>query len=482
MSSGLFSIARSALLSQQAVLQTISQNIANAETPGYSRQEAVLEANVPVRMPYGNVGTGVHVATIGRKRDLLLDDSYRAAAGQSGDAGMRRDSLSQIEGIFGEPSDVGMSNALDQLWSSFSDLTTTPSSSSARAVVQQRGRQVSQLFNDYDTQLTQQRNSSIERLSNTVSQVNSLAAQVADLNGRIVTSESNGNTANDLRDQRDRALDSLSKFAGTRVINQNNGTVSVIIGNSTLVDGGNFRALKLQFETPNPMPAVTPSDVPVRITLGDSTDRLAPLGGELNALVSVVNTDIPGIRGRLDAMASSLAATVNAAHTSGFVFSGTTIPGVAAGNFFAPGTLTNPVRASTITLDAAIQADPSKIAASGDANAPTDNATAKALALLRIAPNTVTYTSSSGGTETGSFVGFFRNTVTTLGITVKGAEDNATVYKTLADQGDARRQSVSGVSTDEELTQMIRVQQSYIAATKLIKTADEMMQTLLQLI
>ena len=136
MSSGLFSIARSALLSHQAVLQTISQNIANAETPGYSRQEAVLEANVPVQMPYGVVGTGIHVVTIGRKRDLLLDDSYRTAAGQSGDAGMRRDSLSQIEGIFGEPSDVGMSNALDQLWSSFSDLTTTPSSSSARAVVQ----------------------------------------------------------------------------------------------------------------------------------------------------------------------------------------------------------------------------------------------------------------------------------------------------------------------------------------------------------
>ena len=75
MSTGLFSIARSALLTHQAVLQTISQNIANAETPGYSRQEAVLEANVPVRMPYGNVGTGVHIATIGRKRDLLLDDA-----------------------------------------------------------------------------------------------------------------------------------------------------------------------------------------------------------------------------------------------------------------------------------------------------------------------------------------------------------------------------------------------------------------------
>ena len=84
MSSGLFSIARGALMSHQAVLQTISQNIANAETPGYSRQEAVLVANTPVRMSYGNVGTGVHIETVIRKRDILLDETYRTAAGEAG--------------------------------------------------------------------------------------------------------------------------------------------------------------------------------------------------------------------------------------------------------------------------------------------------------------------------------------------------------------------------------------------------------------
>ena len=84
MSYGLFGIARSALLTHQTALQTISQNIANAETPGYSRQEAVLVANTPVRMPYGNVGTGVHVETIVRKRDLLLDETYHIGDGQDG--------------------------------------------------------------------------------------------------------------------------------------------------------------------------------------------------------------------------------------------------------------------------------------------------------------------------------------------------------------------------------------------------------------
>ena len=117
MSTSLLSIARTALLTHQTTLQTISQNIANAETPGYSRQEAVLVANVPTRMPYGNVGNGVQVATIIRKRDLLLDDSYRSANTLAGNAEMRRDLMGQLEGVFGEPSDAGMTSALDALWS-----------------------------------------------------------------------------------------------------------------------------------------------------------------------------------------------------------------------------------------------------------------------------------------------------------------------------------------------------------------------------
>jgi len=482
MSSSLLSIARTALLTHQTALQTISQNIANAETPGYSRQEAVLAANVPVRMPYGNVGTGVQVATIIRKRDLLLDDSFRSASTLAGNAEMRRDLMGQVESVFGEPSDAGMASALDAFWGSWSDLSASPSSLSARSVVQQRGRQVAQLFNAYDTQLTQQRDSTLERLQNTVSTINSIADQVAELNTRIVTSESNGNTNNDLRDLRDLKLDELSKIAGTRVIPQIDGTTSVLIGNSTLVQGGTARPLSLKLETPNPLPATPLTDVNVRIQLGTSPDRLAPLAGELKSMVDVLNVDIPEARSRLDAMAAQFAAAVNTVHRTGYTFTGNTVPGTAAGNFFAAGTVPNPVTAATITLDSAILSDPLRIAASGNPNGPTDNSVAQGLAGLRIVDNTVTWTSSTGATEAGSFLSFFRSMVTRIGIDTAAASDNATVYRSLADQADARRQSVSGVSTDEELVNMMRVQQSYQAATKMIKVADEMMQTLLSLV
>jgi flagellar hook-associated protein 1 FlgK len=482
MSFGLLSIARTALSSQQVALQTISQNIANAQTPGYSRQEAVMQANTPTSFPYGQVGTGVSVKTIQRKRDLLLDDAFRSATGQNGEAQMRADLTSQIEGIFGEPTDAGMSNALDQFWNSWSDLSASPNSLAARSVVQQRGRQLAQMFNDYDTALTQQRTSNLERITNSVDQVNSLASQIASLNAEIVVSEGSGQPNNDLRDLRDNKLDELSKMTGARVINQANGTVSVTIGNSTLIDGASATKLNVKYLTPNPMPATPVTDIPVAFTLGDSLDPVTNVGGQLAALQDVLNTDIPQMRGRLDAMASQLVTAVNTAHTAGFTFTGTTIPGTAAGNFFNAGTLLNPVRAATIQLDSVVANDPAKIAASGSANAPSDNTVAQNLAALRSTNNTVTWTDANGATESGSFVAFFRGAMTRLGGTVSEASDRASVTQALTDQAETRRQSVSGVNTDEELVNMMRVQQSYTAASKMIKVADEMLQTLLTLV
>ncbi len=482
MNTGLLSIARSALVAHQTALQTIAQNVANAETPGYSRQEAVLTANTPLRMPYGSVGTGVNVSTVVRKRDILLDESFRTANGQAGDAGMRRDLMQELEAVFGEPSDAGMANALDQFWNAWSDLSSQPSSLAARAVVQQRGRQLGQLFNGYDTQLTTLRSSTLERLGNTVERISALATQVADLNVRIVGAESSGNSANDLRDLRDLKLDELSKLAGARALPQPDGAVSVLIGNSTLVDGATAVPVSMELEIPDPLPATPLTDLPVRIRLGNPPDRLFPLAGELKAMATVINTEIPGVRNRLDAMASQLVSAVNTAHSGGFTFTGSAIPGVAAGNFFDPGTLAVPVSAATLKLHSTIIADPSRIAASGNANAPTDNTVAQALSALRTAENTVSFTTPTGATETGSFVGFFRGLVTRVGLQTASAADEATVATTLTDQADLRRQAVSGVSTDEELVKMLRAQQSFQAAAKMIKVAEEMLDTLVNLV
>lgn len=481
MPTGLFSIARTALLSHQQVLSTIGQNVANAETPGYSRQEAVLNANNPVRLSYGMVGTGVHVETVIRKRDVLLDEGYRQAAGKAGESELRHTSLSNIEDILGEPTDAGLTNALDQYWNSWSDLASTPGSQAARAVVQQRGTQVASLLNTYDAGLNQERSFNLDRLQSTVGDINQIAGQIADLNSRISQSESTGGQSGDLGDQRDVLLDKLATMAGTRVIPQTDHTVVVVIGNSTLVDGNTARPLKLDLVPPNPPLAAPSPDVPVRIRLGDSVDALTPFGGQLKGMVDVINKDIPELRKRLDTVASSIASTVNTAHRTGYVFSGNTLPGAAAGDFFDPGSVGNPVTAATIKLSAGVKADINNIAASGDPQAQLDNAVANKMTALRNDNTTISYNNGST-TETGSFLSFFRSTATRLGVEVNTAADDNSVATLLSEQADARRQSVSGVNTDEELIHMLRVQQAYTAATKLIKSADEMLQSLLSLV
>ena len=479
--SGLLGIARSALLAHQTALQTVSNNIANAETPGYSRQEVQLTPSPSSRMSYGNVGTGVSITSIIRKRSALLDDGVRTASGNAGYTEMRRDLLQRVEEVFGEPSEGGLGNAMDQFWNAWSDLSASPNSTAARAVVQQRGRQVTQSFNDLDTALTQQRMAGLEQAQATVDQINALARQIAELNGRVASS-GGGQPANELLDQRDLKLDELSRIAGSRAVPQADGNITVLIGNSTLVDGNSNNPLTLYLEPISPPPAAPVTDVPVRVRLGDALTPLGQLAGELKAVTDTLNDTIPGLRTRLDAMAAQLATSVNSVHSGGYVFSGSTIPGTAAGNFFNAGTVANPVRAATLSLTTTVAQDATKIAASSNINGPTDNTVARNLASLRITENVVSYTTTSGSVEQGTFGGFFRSVLTRLGAETAAAADSADVATTLVSQAEARRQSVSGVNTDEELVTMLRVQQSYQAATKLVKTADEMLQTLLSMI
>ena len=150
----ILSVARSGLTAQQAAIETISHNIANAETEGYSRQRVTLSANVPQLFPYGNIGTGVGITNVERVRDALLDGSFRREAGSASFHGTSRDLLTAIEGVLGEPSPTGLAASMDAFWSAWSDLASDPTSSAARSVVQQRGSAVATMLNGFDQQLT----------------------------------------------------------------------------------------------------------------------------------------------------------------------------------------------------------------------------------------------------------------------------------------------------------------------------------------
>ncbi len=459
---GLLSVARSGLMASQAQIATASQNVTNAQTPGYSRQRVTLTPSFPERLPQGTFGTGVTVAGVVRMREEIIDSSYRRDAGSAGYSEERRDALQAVEAVLGEPSSSGLANGLDAFWSAWSDLSTNPESGAARSVVRQRGAEVATQLNLFGNQIEDARTVSRSRLLDLAGRVNGLSQQVADINAQIVAAEANGLQSPDLRDQRDLKVDELASLIGATAYPQPDGSVNVNIGGDSLVDGAYFKPVRVQARLNDPtqlgiaLGALPPGGAP--------TETMYQVGGQMAGSLEAYNTVYADAQRNLDAIASAIVTETNSRHRTGFV--GTTN----AGDFFDPARTT----ARTIRLDATIVADVNRIAASGIVGETGDNTVALSLARLRD-------TAVPVNGQTVSIGEGYRNVVAGIATRVNGANGAATAARTLASQTDARRDSVKGVSIDEEMVNLMKFQQSYAAAARLISVVDELSQTLINL-
>jgi flagellar hook-associated protein 1 FlgK len=456
-------MARTAMSAHQTALQVASQNISNATTEGYSRQRVELTTALPTVFPYGSVGTGVKIAGVTQARDTLLDAAFRQGSSGAFAADTTNTALSQIQSILGEPSDVGLSAALDAYWSAWSDLAADPTNSAAKSMVRETGNTVANTLNRFASQLDQVDQNNRERMNVDVGQVNQLTNEIAGLNNQIVSAESGGQSANDLRDARNRALDQLANLVGGQVVEHQNGSVAVYTGGRLLVDGTTVHTLQVD------------DGQPPSISFGNGSPPIGGIGGSLGAEIVVSSTTIPNVMSRLDSLAKGLVEKVNAIHSTGTVFTGTPPVSSAAGNFFDATRLT----ARNIRLDATLTS--ATVASAGaSASGPGNNGTALAIAGLRDAA--VGFTTSGGlPVSTTRFGDFYNETVGFVATATRHAEDEATVQHTLASNADTRRQSVSGVSTDEELIKVIEAQHAYQGAARLVSVVDEMMQTLVDL-
>ena len=466
---GILSIARMAINAHQTAIQVTSHNIANAETPGYSRQRAMLQENFPSRDPTaGWLGTGVLVTDVAQVRNTLLDGSFRRESSAASGFGLHRDLLERVEGIFREPTDDGLSATLDKFWNAWSDLANAPLNDTTRSVVRQRGQQVATALNGYSSRLDDVVTDTSLRLDSSVRQLNEYSRQVAELNRQIVAGEAGGATAGDLRDARNRVLDQMAVLLPIDAVPRADGSIAVTLNGQSLVDGAHHKPLVASGSLTDP-----------KIGFGGNGDPLRITGGEIGAMLQVLSTDVPEARLRLDELAAGIADAVNDIHRTGW--SPATEPGPPpapddwAGSqvdfFHADG----PVTAASIRLSDAVLGNEETIAAGSVFGGGADNSVALQLASLREA-------GVIGGPPAISLNSHFRDTVTGVAMKASSAGSSASVHETMSAQADIRRQSVSGVSTDEELVALMKHQQAYVAATRLVSTVDEMMQALLQMV
>lgn len=478
------SVARNAIAAQQAAMQVVSHNIANAQTEGYSRQRVEMQPNYPLVLPFGSLGTGVSIADVTRARDALLDGSFRRDTSSTEGFGMRHDLLSEIEGIFNEPSEGSLAASLDAFWNSWSDLSNNPGNPVMQGVVKQRGAQVAYTFNSYTTRVNELVSRTRDRLASAVDEVNSLATRIATLNGEINAAEASGNQAPDLRDARDKLADQMAALGVSRAEPQADGSLSIYIGGMAIVSGNASKPVEVR-------PGST-----LTIGLVGDADPLINVTGPLASMLDFINVDAAGIQGKLDELARGLVNGVNEYHAAGWTAAGDALgnsnwnpangPTGSRVNFFDAASLT----AGTMRLSDEVLADATVIASGDVQNAPGNNSIALAIGALRddsgmdalrvrMGANFATQIGFAVGTTYGEH---YRQTVSDLGVQVADADRQHTVFDTLATQSDHRRTAVSGVSIDEELTRMMQYQQAYVAATRIVNAVDEMMQSLIEMV
>ena len=449
-----FEIGRRALLAQQYSLNLTGHNIANVNTPGYTRQQAIMTSTRPFCSANGIFGTGVDVVTVRHLRSVFLDEQYRQETQNLGKWQTLANSWGQIETIYTEPSDTGFSAVLDNFWNSWQDLAASPDDQAARVAVREQATLLVNSFHQFSNQLKDYQKSLNNDIANRVGEINRIARQIADLNQSISTSELTGNTANDLRDRRDLLIDQLSQYVNVQVIEQPSGSATVQIDAMTIVERNEVFELETTVEEKG-------INVNNKIQFKDSKVLPEITSGELAGLLDVLDNIVPDRVNELNQMAVSLVKSLNEIHRRG-----TGLDGISGRDFFDPTT----TGAEDIEIDEKVLENVSNMAASGNGQR-GDNSIATRIAALR------SDLTMNGGTAT--FGDYYNSVVGIIGVRSKEASNAAANQQTLLNNIEENRQSLEGVSLDEETANLIKYQHAYEAAARVITTMDEALNTVI---
>jgi flagellar hook-associated protein 1 FlgK len=508
-------IALSALQAQQTALNVTAHNVANANTDGYTRQDAQMVAASPFPVPIasvagqaGQLGTGVDISMIRRLRDSFLDSQLRTQMGSQGYWNTKQDYLQQIETVFNEPSDQGINSLLTKFWSAWQDLAADPSNYAARVTVVESGSVLADVIRSDYQQLSSLRTQADNEISSDAGQINSWLAEIASLNKQISAVEVQQSSsydpnvkvaqdqANDLRDRRDLLLDQLSQMIKVNYREESDGTVTVWLGDissadplqqQVLVQAGSHNYLLRGPDTTSTDP-VTGATVTTlgRLVWSDDNDPTTTTNqtdaivndGELKGLLETRDVTLDPTGGgssdpsqslawRLDQMAQALITLVNGAHEQGYDLNGN--PGEA---FFVSND-SNPIGAANISVNTDLLANANLVAAASAWGTTGQVGNGEQAAVIANAIQT-----GKAGAVTTNVTDWYNALISKLGVDSQEAQDMATNQQALVDRLTNNRESFSGVSLDEEATNVIRFQHAYEAAARVMNAMDEMLDKL----
>lgn len=446
------SMAASALRYFQSALETTGHNIANVNTPGYSRQTVEFKTSVPLTLfsqGWKALGTGVTLSSIQRVRDLYLEQNSRDNQGSLGKYETLANALRKIEGTFQEPGENGIAAALDRFFDSWSALGSNPSDSAARVQVQSSGSLLAGKIRSTYGQLFDTKKQIQTDVQVTVDRINELGQQIDSLNKEIRAFTATQGSPNDLLDLRDAAVRELSGLVDTKVERFEDGSYTVYAGGMPLVDSTTTRQLPSTLDSSNS----TFSAYGVTFNVRSGT-----LAGLLQA-----SNETSAQMAQLDTLANELRTQFNAVHQTGVDLDGNT------GNDFFNSVLTS-TGAIDFDLSASIKASPRAIVA-GASGVPGDGGVALAFSQLR--------DTGIAALSGRSFHDYYQTSLAQIGSQVSYYEAARMTEQAIADQIESQVQATSGVSLDDEMAEMMRFQRSYQAAAKALTVFDQVAEDLI---
>ncbi|MBZ5653710.1 MAG: flagellar hook-associated protein FlgK [Acidobacteriia bacterium] len=442
-------MAAQSLLANQAALDVTSNNIANASTPGYSREQAVLTEGVPVQDGNINYGSGVVLQQVRSIRDQVLEFRIAQEMQQQGSAQAQYNALQQVQALFSN-STQGIAANFTAFFNSLNQLSTDPTNIPQRQAVLTAARNLASSFQQTEANLNTIRSGLDQSVAQTVSQVNSLTQQIAKLNEQVGEMQRLGQDPGVLMDQENSLIHQLSQLTDVSLIQTEQG-LSITTGNGTaLVVGGQSFALQ-----------ASPNSAGIQHIYSQGQDITGTFkGGQLAGTLQVRDQAIPGLLSQIDDLASQFASAVNGAQQNGYDLNGA--QGQALFSFTS-----GAGAASTLTV--AIS-DPNLIAASSDGSPGSNGNLANLTAV-----GTQALPSGSNPVDT------YANLVAQAGDSTLQAKAEVNASTVSLNQLNDQRGAISGVSIDEETTNLITYQRAYQAAARVVTTVDQLMQTVLQM-
>ena len=468
--------AGTALWAAQRAMDVTGQNVANANTDGYSRQrvdlQSVAAGAVPAMWSTGQqVGQGVNADQVTRIRDAFLQVQAQGSHSSVASLTVQDGTLTAVQQAFQEPGSNGIQAQLSSFWAGFGDIANHPADSGARSQLLERAQTLAAGIRSTNGSLDQQWGQTRDSLQALLTDANATAASIAGLNQEIKAATQTGLSTNELADKRDQLIMKLSEQIGASSVDMGDGTLNVVVGGTTLVAGGT--ALGMELTGPNDSRGTASAPLVIQTRPGGTPLRVGGTAdGDLTSMTSI----IPGYQKQLDGIAQQLATQVNAAHQTGYDQDGN-----AGGKFFTDGagggtavtaanltvalTSTRQVAAATVDPASAggtLQPDGTWSAVSSDSNL------ADTLFQQRLL--------GTGADAT------YNSMITGLGVQATATSTTLSAQSVISTNVDAAVESTSGVNLDEEMTNMLQFQHGYAAAGKLVSTINQMLDDLMNMV